>query len=244
MKQIGMHLDGVPKKLKMAVIGLFCITVLTAMEDQEAQLGIHEPLAGVALVLDLIEGAQVPLAIALAAPEGVVVARISRLDPPGTVGAALRGNASVLHLDVLARSVVGARRTRRSRRRSGDGSSMAVRDVVGSCGCVGTGRIDHSSLSRHTIVGHRSVVRPLIRRVEVSERVHRAIKSVVVVAPKAPIASIATVTSIASKPAIGRVVWIVAWVEHIGIGGVAGMVAWVVACAMVGGYLLALLGVG
>ena len=91
MKQIGMHLDGVPKKLKMAVIGLFCITVLTAMEDQEAQLGIHEPLAGVALVLDLIEGAQVPLAIALAAPEGVVVARISRLDPPGTVGAALRG---------------------------------------------------------------------------------------------------------------------------------------------------------
>ena len=199
------------------------VAVLTAMKDQEAQLGIHEPLAGVALVLDLVESAQMPLAVALAAPEGVVVARISRLDPPGTVGAALRGNASVLHLDILARGVVGASRAHRSRRRSGDGSGMAVCDVVGGRGCGGTGRIDHGSL-RHTVVGHRrGVVRPLVGRVEVSERVHRTIESVVVVASIASMAK-------TSKPARGRVIGIVAWVRHIGgIGGVAGVVIWVVA---------------
>jgi len=59
------------------------------------------------------------------------------------------------------------------------GLGVAVGNVEG-CRCGrGTGRVD---MRRVAVVGHSVVVSPLVREIEVSKRVHRAIQVVVVVA--------------------------------------------------------------
>ena len=173
-----------------------------AVEDKEAQLSVHKPLTRVALVLDLVEGPEMPLAVALAAPEGIVLASIGRLDLPCAVRSALCCDPPVLHLDVFASRSVSARspglsHRRRWRRRDWD---MAVGDVVGSRRCSGTRRVD---VSRMTVARHRVVVRPLKWRIKVSKWVHRAIQSVV---------------EVASKPTIGGVAWVMTRAVVIGAG--------------------------
>lgn len=153
------------------------------MKHQEPHFGIHQPAAGMALILDLIERAQMPFAVALTAPEGIVMASISGLDATGVIGASLGRNAAILHLNILAR-----RRAVIARRCVGfsDGCSvrrrgMAIRHMVRCCCCsrCRTGRVDVGLMV--AIARHGSVVTPLIRRVEVSKWVQRTVEAVVVV---------------------------------------------------------------
>lgn len=75
---------------------------LLPVEDEEAVLCVHEPAAWMTLVLDLIEGSQVPFAGSLFAPEGVVRASVRRCDATREIGAALHCDASALVLDFVA----------------------------------------------------------------------------------------------------------------------------------------------
>lgn len=136
------------------------------MKDEKAQLCVHEPLARVTLVLDLVKGPQMPLAVALSAPKRVVIASIGRLDPPRAVRSTLGCDPSVFHLDVFAGSSMGASRSCliHWRRSCWD---MAVRDVVACSGW--TRRVD---VCRVTISRYRVIVRPLIWRIKVSKWVH------------------------------------------------------------------------
>lgn len=156
-----------------------------AVEDEETQLSVHQPSSRVALVFDLVERPQMPLAVTLLAPEGIIVARISRLDPPRVVRASLCRNPPVFHLDVFARRALGCHRSRLGNtanvgitRRT----SMAVRDMVGRSrrGCTRSRRID-IGLRRVAIARCVVVVSPLVRVIEVSKRVQRAIQAIVVV---------------------------------------------------------------
>lgn len=159
------------------------------VEDEVAQLSVHEPSTGVALILDLVEGPKVPLAVALAAPERIVVTSVGGLDVAGAVRTALGRNTSILHLDVFACVGVCACGPYQSWWSSGD-SSMAVSDMVGRRRRSRARRIDVSGLTVH----RRRDVRPLIWRIEVSKWIHCAVKTVVVVA---------------SKPTISGKAWVV-----------------------------------
>lgn len=164
--------------------------VSASVEDEEALLGVHEPLTRVALVLNLVEGPEMPLAVAFAAPEGIIVTSISRLDIASAVRTALGCNASILHMDIFSWVGVRACGPHWSWRRSSD-SSMAVGDMIRGRRRSRARRIDVSGVA---VRRYRVVVRPLIRRIEVSKWVHGAIESVVVVA---------------SKPTIGGMAWVV-----------------------------------
>lgn len=131
-----------------------------------------------------------PLAVALSAPERVVITSIGRLDLAGAVRTALGSNTSVLHLDVFARGSVRACGPHWRWWSSGT-SGMTVGDMVGGRRRSRARRIDVSGLA---VGRHRVVVGPLIWRIEVSKWVHGAIKSVVIVA---------------SKPTIGGIAWVV-----------------------------------
>ena len=161
----------------------------TPVEDKVALLCVHEPSARVALILDLVQGPEVPLAVALAAPERVVVTSIGRLDVAGAVRTALGRNTSILHLNVFACVGVCVCGPHRGWWGSGD-SSMAIGDMVGRRRRSRARRIDVGSLTVH----RRADVGPLIWRIEVSKRVHGAIESAIVVA---------------SKPTIGGIAWVI-----------------------------------
>lgn len=81
---------------------------LVSVVDQETLLGIHLPAAWIALSLDGVVGAQVPLAVTLAAPEWIVSTRISGLDATGSVGTAISRITASL---VVPRVVVVGRKT-------------------------------------------------------------------------------------------------------------------------------------
>jgi hypothetical protein len=167
---------------------LLCVQAglrLRAMEDQEADVGVHHPSTRLTFVLDLVVGPEMPLAVQLTAPERVVVACISRPDLTRIVCTALSRNPSVLHLDVFAcrallRVTVGVcwpRLPYHPRCRRLEGLLLTVGHMVGSRS--GSRRVDICSVA---IARHGVVVRPLVRVIEVSKRVHRAIEAVIVVA--------------------------------------------------------------
>jgi hypothetical protein len=115
---------------------------LQSVEDEEAVLRIHEPASGVAFILDLIVGAQMPLAGALHAPERIVRARTGRFDGFGVVRAAFHGDTTVLVLHVVAGHGGHMRRVDlrtdpgsacRSRRRHRDGHRRVRNSCVRRC---------------------------------------------------------------------------------------------------------------
>lgn len=128
----------------------------TTVKDEEAQLSIHKPLTRVALILDLVESPQVPLAITLTAPERVIIARIGRLDLPRAVRPTLRRDPAVLHLYVLTGSgmCMSVCLPGWSWRCSGDWY-MAVGHVVGGGSCGWSGRVDVGGV---TVCWHRVIV--------------------------------------------------------------------------------------
>ncbi len=125
-----------------------------------------------------------PLAVALATPEWIVVTCIRRLDAAGMIRASLGRDTTVLHLNIFARSraVIARRCVSFSDRRSVRRRSMAIRHMVRRrSGCRRrTRRVDVSLMI--AIARHGIVVAPLIRRVEVSKRVQRTVEAIVVVA--------------------------------------------------------------
>lgn len=72
------------------------------MKYKEADISIHHPTTGMALVLDLVVGPEMPLSVDFATPEGIVVACIGWPDLSRIVRATLSRNPPTLHLDVLA----------------------------------------------------------------------------------------------------------------------------------------------
>lgn len=130
-----------------------------------------------------------PLAIDLAAPKRVVVARIRRPNLAWIVGPALRRNAPILQLNLFTGGGTAGRMTVdirwpclpdyvRSRR--GVRGDLAVGHMVGSrCRRSRSRRVNVSCV---TVARHRVVVGALVREVEVSKWVQRAIQVVVVVA--------------------------------------------------------------
>jgi hypothetical protein len=69
------------------------------VEDQEADLRVHSPASRIALILDLVEGFQMPGTILLTDPERIIGTGIGGLDPPWGVRATLSGDTTILHLD-------------------------------------------------------------------------------------------------------------------------------------------------
>jgi hypothetical protein len=147
------------------------------MEDEEALLRVHVPAARVALVLDLVESAEMPLAVALHTPERVVGKRVDRFDVAHVVGAALSRYTSVLRLNVRPHRL-GALHDRRYGGHGGgcrsrarpqrgdvavrDGVRRAVRHEGSRCDNRMRGIPNRRSDSRWV------VVRPLIRVIVVS----------------------------------------------------------------------------
>ena len=180
---------------------------LRTMEDQKSDISVHHPPTRMALVLDLIVRPEVPLASDFSAPKGIVVARVCRPDLTGMICSTLCCNPPVLHLNILARWTLSTMTVDVRWPSLSDhvvwglvGLRVAVGDMVCSGCCSTAGWID---MRRVAIVRHRVVVSPLVRGIEVSKRVHRAIQVVIVVAIAA---AVATAIGIRVRIVVGGVV--------------------------------------
>lgn len=163
------------------------------MEDQKADISVHHPPTRMALVLDLIVRPEMPLAIDFSAPKGIVVARIRRPDLTGIICTTLCRDPAVLHLNILARWALSTMTVNVRWPRLSDyvvwgliGLCTTIGDMVCSGCCSTAGWVD---MRRVAIVRHRIVVGPLVRSIEVSKRIHRAIQVVIVVAIAATVAA-------------------------------------------------------
>jgi hypothetical protein len=182
------------------------------VEDQISQFSVHLPTARVTLVLDLIVGPQMPLAVPLTTPERIIAARICRLDASQIVSTALSRNPPRLHLVIFARWSRCRRNIVSSIART---TGMAILHMIRSRHSRRTrsGRVN-VSLRRVAIARHRVVVRPLVRRIEVSKRVQRTIHVVIVIAAvsrgvRGVIAGIAIVVIGTTTAVVGRILGLV-----------------------------------
>lgn len=99
------------------------------MKDEVSMLGVHQPVARMAFILDLVVGAKMPFTRPLLAPEGVVWQCIGGLDPSRVIGAAVCGDPPILDLNILSSDALVDWR-RRGCRGCCQGDSVTVHDGV------------------------------------------------------------------------------------------------------------------